>query len=595
MKKVLAILLAMLLSMSALTGCGSEEKTEEKNETVQEETAEDKENEDKESEEKEEASVEAGNMVSKQCEGNILTWNLAYDTENLDPAQSVSADSRSLVNNLFEGLMRDTGDGVKPALAADMPVVTENKNGTVTLTYTLIDSKWSDGQPVTAKDFEYGWKRCADPENGAANAYLMSVLDGYSDIAQGVAKIDSLGVKAVDEKTLEVTLKQPTAYFNDLLALPAFMPVREDMQNFKDPKTAVSNGPFVLAGYTQGKEMILKKNPEYHNAEEVSLDYVIARMLNDNFGPVAMAYGDVVLTSGKVEQPADQTDTEGNTVKVPELPKTLEETTINSNTVVNLLVNANTSNSMLKNHKVRAALSLGLDRKAAAEAAGNAIALTSATGMSGEMLPASPEIEDAKKMMDEYFAANPNADKTIEIVFLKNDELQAALETVQKEWTDLGLEVTLTAQDAETYKKSRNSLQYADIICSVWEADVQDGQQFLEPFLTSNMQSGCGYTNTEFDEAMIAAIKAEGSAREEKLTAAETVLLKDAYVMPLYQKTLTATSDAARINGWKILPNGAYWFGDTALGAAASEGEAETEKAETEKSEEEKSEDKKEK
>lgn len=558
MKKLIALLLAMILSVSMFSGCSSKEETDEQQQTAEQTT-----------------STE-GNMVSADCKGSVLTWNLGVDSQTLDPAKAVSDDSMSVINNTFEGLMRESANGVEPAMAQDMPQETENEDGTVTLTYTLRDASWSDGQPVTANDFEFAWKRCADPANNAENAYLMGYLANYDDIAQGLAEVDTLGVKAVDDKTLEVTLKQPTEYFNELLTLPAFMPLREDMVGSddswsKDPQRAVSNGPFTLVGYTAGTEFVLQKNDQYWNKENVSLDYIVARMLDENFAPVGMAFGDIMLTEGEVSQPENQTDTEGNTVEVPQLANTVTAATIPSSTVVSLVVNTNTANSLLKNADVRNALSLALDRTAAAEAAGGQ-ALLSVSPLGGENLSATADTEKALSMINGAGSEEATDteeqtadDKSIEIVYLENDELAAALETVKSSWEALGFSVTLTAQDAETFKLSRNSLQYADILCSVWEADAQDQQLYLEPYLSYNVQSGCGYTNPDFDQLMLDAMQASGEERTAKLSEAETTLLEDGYVMPLYQQTITTTSDTAKVSGWSILPNGMYWFGEASV------------------------------
>lgn len=558
MKKLIALLLAMILSVSMFSGCSSKEENGEQQQTAEQTT-----------------STE-GNMVSADCKGSVLTWNLGVDSQTLDPAKAVSDDSMNVINNTFEGLMRENANGVEPAMAQDMPQETENEDGTVTLTYTLRDASWSDGQPVTANDFEFAWKRCADPANNAENAYLMGYLANYDDIAQGLAEVDTLGVKAVDDKTLEVTLKQPTEYFNELLTLPAFMPLREDMVGSddswsKDPQRAVSNGPFTLAGYTAGTEFVLQKNDQYWNKENVSLDYIVARMLDENFAPVGMAFGDIMLTEGEVSQPENQTDTEGNTVEVPQLANTVTAATIPSSTVVSLVVNTNTANSLLKNADVRNALSLALDRTAAAEAAGGQ-ALLSVSPLGGENLSATADTEKALSMINGAGSEEATDteeqtadDKSIEIVYLENDELAAALETVKSSWEALGFSVTLTAQDAETFKLSRNSLQYADILCSVWEADAQDQQLYLEPYLSYNVQSGCGYTNPDFDQLMLDAMQASGEERTAKLSEAETTLLEDGYVMPLYQQTITTTSDTAKVSGWSILPNGMYWFGEASV------------------------------
>ena len=555
MKKLIALLLAMILSISMFSGCSSKEETSEQQQTAEQTT-----------------STE-GNMVSADCKGSVLTWNLGVDSQTLDPAKAVSDDSMSVINNTFEGLMRESANGVEPAMAQDMPQETANEDGTVTLTYTLRDASWSDGQPVTANDFEFAWKRCADPANNAENAYLMGYLANCDDIAQGLAEVDTLGVKAVDDKTLEVTLKQPTEYFNELLTLPAFMPLREDMVGSddswsKDPQRAVSNGPFTLVGYTAGTEFVLQKNDQYWNKENVSLDYIVARMLDENFAPLGMAFGDIMLTEGEVSQPENQTDTEGNTVEVPQLANTVTAATIPSSTVVSLVVNTNTANSLLKNADVRNALSLALDRTAAAEAAGGQ-ALLSVSPLGGENLSATADTEKALSMINGAEATDTEEqtadDKSIEIVYLENDELAAALETVKSSWEALGFSVTLTAQDAETFKLSRNSLQYADILCSVWEADAQDQQLYLEPYLSYNVQSGCGYTNPDFDQLMLDAMQASGEERTAKLSEAETTLLEDGYVMPLYQQTITTTSDTAKVSGWSILPNGMYWFGEASV------------------------------
>lgn len=549
MKKIIALFLAMMLSVSMLSGCGSEENEQETQQQTQQNT---------------ETSTE-GNLVSTDCKGQVLTWNLGIDSSTLDPAHTVSADSKSVVNNTFEGLMRTNGDEVQPAMAADMPQETVNEDGTVTLTYTLRESSWSDGQPVKAQDFEFAWKRCADPQTKAENAYQLSALLNYDQIAQGIKEADELGVKALDDKTLEITLKQPAEYFNKMLGEPAFMPLREDLVSgdeawSKNPQKAVSNGPFALAGYTEGKEFVLAKNKNYWNQEQVALDYIVARMLDENFAPVGMAFGDVVLTQGEIAQPENQTDTEGNTVEVPKLADTISAEQTPSGRVVNLVVNANTGNKLLQNKDVRNALSAALDRTAAAQAAGGE-ALLSVSGMGGEMLSASADAEQAKSVIE----SAAEEENKIEIVYLENEQTAAALEAVKSAWEALGLTVTLTPQDAQTFQISRNSLQYADVLCSVWEADVADRELYLQPYLSSNTQSGCGYTNPEFDKAMMEAIQAKSEERNEKFAQAEQILLDDAYVMPLYREVLTTTSDTAKVSGWSVSPDGTYWFGNATL------------------------------
>lgn len=556
MKKVLALTLAMLLCASMLAGCGkSEEEQQIEQQTTEQESAD---------------NTNGIGMTSEDCKGKVLAWNVGVDSASFDPANSISADSKSVINNTLEGLMRNTGEGAAPAMAQQMPEEKVNEDGTVTLTYTLREATWSDGQPVTAGDFAFAWKRCADPENQMSNAYLMSVLANYDDIAAGLVDIEELGVKAVDDTTLEVTLKQPTAYFNELLCLPAFMPLREDVAGTdsswsKDPQRAVANGPFVFAGYTEGKELILKKNDNYWNKDTVAMDYIVARMLDEQMAPVGMAFGDISMTAGTVEQPQAQTDTAGNTVEVPQLAETIEASSVDSNRIVSLVVNANTGNSYLKDAKVRAALSQTLDRTAAAQAAGGDAVAKPALSLStqaGDILSAQPDTQAALEAVEAVEAKDE--DKSIEIVYLDNEQTQAALETVKSAWESLGFSVTLTAQDPQTFTLSRNSLQYSDVLCSVWDADVQDQQLYLQPYLSSNMQSGCGYSNPEFDQLMLDAIQGEQAQRQSALTDAEKLLLSDAYVMPLYRQMVTITTDTAKVSGWSVSADGTLWFGSAA-------------------------------
>ena len=556
MKKVLALTLAMLLCASMLAGCGkSEDEQQTEQQTTEQESAD---------------NTNGIGMTSEDCKGKVLAWNVGVDSASFDPANSISADSKSVINNTLEGLMRNTGEGAAPAMAQQMPEEKVNEDGTVTLTYTLREATWSDGQPVTAGDFAFAWKRCADPANQMSNAYLMSVLANYDDIAAGLADIEELGVKAVDDTTLEVTLKQPTAYFNELLCLPAFMPLREDVAGndsswSKDPQRAVANGPFVFAGYTEGKELILKKNDSYWNKDTVAMDYIVARMLDEQMAPVGMAFGDISMTAGTVEQPQAQTDTAGNTVEVPQLAETIEASSVDSNRIVSLAVNANTGNSYLKDAKVRAALSQALDRTAAAQAAGGDAVAKPALSLStqaGDILSVQPDTQAALEAVEAVEAKDE--DKSIEIVYLDNEQTQAALETVKSAWESLGFSVTLTAQDPQTFTLSRNSLQYSDVLCSVWDADVQDQQLYLQPYLSSNMQSGCGYSNPEFDQLMLDAIQGEQAQRQSALTDAEKLLLSDAYVMPLYRQMVTITTDTAKVSGWSVSADGTLWFGSAA-------------------------------
>ena len=146
----------------------------------------------------------------------------------------------------------------------------ENEDGTVTYTYTLRDGlKWSDGQPVTAKDFEFAWKRAASEELGADYGYMLEVVKGYPN---------DLAVEATDDKTLVVTLNNSIAFWNELLAFPSYFPVREDVVANEawctDASTFVSNGAYKMTGWDHNSVITLTKNDNYWDAENVTMQEI---------------------------------------------------------------------------------------------------------------------------------------------------------------------------------------------------------------------------------------------------------------------------------------------------------------------------------
>ena len=153
-----------------------------------------------------------------------------------------------------------------------------NDDGTITYTYTLKDGlKWSDGQALTAKDFEFAWKRAASEALGADYGYMFEVVKGYPD---------ELAVEATDDKTIVVTLNNAVAYWNELLAFPTYMPVREDVVANEgwatDASTYVSNGAYSMTGWEHSSVITLTKNENYHGAADVSMGEIKFYLSDDD-------------------------------------------------------------------------------------------------------------------------------------------------------------------------------------------------------------------------------------------------------------------------------------------------------------------------
>ena len=197
---------------------------------------------------------------------------IASEPDVLDPALNSAVDGATLDSHLFAGLAKwdqdETGKLVITAdCATELPEGVENEDGTVTYTYTLRDGlKWSDGQPVTAKDFEFAWKRAASEELGADYGYMLEVVKGYPN---------DLAVEATDDKTLVVTLNNSIAFWNELLAFPSYFPVREDVVADEgwctDASTFISNGAYKMTGWDHNSVITLTKNDNYWDAENVTM------------------------------------------------------------------------------------------------------------------------------------------------------------------------------------------------------------------------------------------------------------------------------------------------------------------------------------
>ncbi|MGM9662603.1 MAG: ABC transporter substrate-binding protein, partial [Oscillospiraceae bacterium] len=182
---------------------------------------------------------------------------LASEPDTIDPALNSAVDGATLTAHLFSGLAKwaQDADGnlvIVADCATELPEGVVNEDGTVTYTYTLRDGLvWSDGEAVTAGDFEFAWKRAASVELAADYGYMFEVVDGYDDVwADEPAADAELNVHALDDKTLEVTLANAVSYWNELLAFPAYFPVREDVVSNEawatDPSTYVCNGPYTI-------------------------------------------------------------------------------------------------------------------------------------------------------------------------------------------------------------------------------------------------------------------------------------------------------------------------------------------------------------
>ena len=280
MKKFVALLLAGAMTLS-LVACGDSAVTQDSGSTTTTDTTAS----DSTASSTDTASSDAGSDTAAAdttaAGGSSINVCLASEPASIDPALNSAVDGATLLVHLFSGLAKwENNNGVLSLVAdaaTDLPEGVEGSDGKVTYTYTLRDGlKWSDGKDVTANDFVFAWNRAASADLAADYGYMFEVVDGYDEVAEGTA--DSMNIKAVDDKTIEVTLKNAVAYWNELLAFPTYFPVREDVVSNEswatDPSTYVNNGPYTMTKWDHNSLITLTKNPNFVDAGTITMDEI---------------------------------------------------------------------------------------------------------------------------------------------------------------------------------------------------------------------------------------------------------------------------------------------------------------------------------
>jgi ABC-type oligopeptide transport system substrate-binding subunit len=217
-----------------------------------------------------------------------MDWNIGADPATLDPGLNGASDGGDVINQTFEGLVREIDGVVIPGVAESW----ETSADGLTVTFNLRDSVWSDGSPVVAGDFVYSWLRGMNPDTASEYAWIWEYTNvvGAQAYAEGEGTAEAVGIRAVDDSTFEVDLINPTAYFVSLMSFYHFRPVKqsaveavggEDGTWAKDPALLVSNGPFTLTSYTVNDGLTLEKNDLFWNADDVGIQTITAAFNDD--------------------------------------------------------------------------------------------------------------------------------------------------------------------------------------------------------------------------------------------------------------------------------------------------------------------------
>lgn len=559
-KRLLAALLTLSFTGTGLAACGNKNVDEKNNKSNNTSKVENKKEESPKEDNKDETKEEAKNDKAKTEKDQYLNVLLKSEPKSIDPSRSSDLYSSKVLGMITDGLTRceatESGDVIEPGIAEKWEY---NEDGTV-WTFHLRDAKWSDGQPVTAHDFVYGIKRTLDPNTGSKYAWIITpVIKGAEAYNSGEGDAEAVGVKALDDKTLQITLKSPCAYFLDLTYFKVMLPQREDMvekygEAFgSEAEHMMACGPFVLKNWEHQSKMEFEKNLNYWDADKVKLQKITRHIIKDENSRMNS------LLNGSIDSAEEVTKVEWK----EKFKKTGEFDYIKVYQPSAGYEFYNQNNRYFKNAKVRKAFSLAIHREDMAKtiyrgAFEPAYAWCPPTVMiGGEDFRKKSNNDPIKKLMEE----NPDARELLikglkelgedpdpakmEVTMLssKNNargkEIAEYFQQTLKK--DLGVDIKVDYMEWAVFQDRTDNLDY-DFASQGWIGDYNDPMTFFEMFTSYCTVTPTGWLNEEYDEL----IKKASSTmdQEERFKcfkrAEEILLYEDCVIAPKYYE-MTST------------------------------------------------------
>ncbi|MEM6666118.1 MAG: peptide ABC transporter substrate-binding protein [Pseudomonadota bacterium] len=478
------------------------------------------------------------------------------DPETLDHHKTSTTYESNILRDLYEGLViYDAAAQVVPGVATEWSV---SDDGTV-FTFTLReDAKWSNGDQVTAGDFVFAFQRIMTPETGAKYANILFPIMNAEAINKGEMEPSTIGAKAIDDTTLEITLENPTPYFLELLTHQTGLPihpasVEEHGSDFVRPGNLVTNGAYMLESFTPNDKLVAVKNPNFHDADNVQIDRVIFYPTEDR-GAALRRFQAGELHSNNdapTEQIAFMKENLGDQLRVAPY-------------LGNYYYAVNHDDEDLGKPEVRQALSMAIDREFVAEEiwGGTMVPAYSFVppGIGNYDEPAYAEYKDMslldreEKAIELLAAAGYSADNplTVEIRYNTSENHKNTAVAIADMWKPLGVEVTYLNTDVTTHYAHLRDGGDFDVARAGWIGDYSDPQNFL--FMVESDNDGfnyANYNNPDYDAAMDkAAATTDLTERAAILKEAEAMFMRDLPFIPiLYYGSISLVSDS--LQGWE--------------------------------------------
>ncbi|MGG1662766.1 peptide ABC transporter substrate-binding protein [Brevibacillus sp. NRS-1366] len=478
-----------------------------------------------------------GSTAEKPAAGaKVLRLNLHSEPPTADPGIAEDSTSGTIVRATFEGLTRNGGDGKVHEAAAESYTVSEDGK---TYTFKIRDAKWSNGDAVTAKDFEFAWKRALDPKTASNYAYQLYYIKNGEAFNKGTAKAEDVGVKAVDDKTLEVTLENPTPFFTELTAFYTYYPVNQKLveSNEKwaaDAKTHVGNGPFKLEAWEHKNKLTLAKNDNYWDKDNVKLDKIEFSMVEDENTELSM------FDNGELDWAGAPT----SALPTDAIPALKDAGKMKTQPIAGTYwYKFNTEKAPFNNVKIRKAFAYSIDRQALIDNVLQAGQLP-ATGavppsmaLNKDGYYKDKDLETAKKLLEEGMKEEGITKlPTITLSYNTSEGHKKIAEAIQDQWKkNLGVDVKLDNKEWKVYIEDLHQGKF-QIGRMGWLGDFNDPINFLE--LYKEKKGGNNDTNWEnpkYKELLNqSALEKDPEKRKAILAQAEQILMDDMPIMPIY-------------------------------------------------------------
>ncbi|WP_418745576.1 ABC transporter substrate-binding protein [Frisingicoccus sp.] len=553
-KRILSILLVATMVLG-LAACGSKEAETKSAETT-------------ESAESGETAAPAEATGEKE-----LKVQIGPNPETMDPALNSAVDGGNMLLEVSECLLIVDKDGqLQPGQAESW----ETSEDGLTWTFHLRDGlKWSDGSDLTAKDFEYSWKRVCDPEVAAPYAEtVLGMVKGYDTAIKAKEEggdIEALAVTAQDDKTLVVELSNPCTYFGSLAAFATLSPVQQATVEANgdawatSAETYISNGPFHITEWVPNSHITMSKNPYYWNADAIKLDKLTFALIEDsNAAYSAYQSGELLMIK---DVPTEEIPSlEGN-----------EDYYVDP-IIGTYYVSLNLNKEPFNIKEVRQALSLAIDRDYVAETLmqGTYTAATSFMGPgwvdtdgsdfqsnanNGEPYMDNSDfeanVEKAKQLLAD--AGYPNGEGIPQLTYSTNDTgyHKVVAEYLQQAWAEIGIDLKVETVEWASFTPMRRNGDY-EISRNGWVGDYTDPSNMIELLYSTNGNNDGKYNNPEFDAAIDESRSTiDPEARSAALHKAEDIMMEDMACLPIaYYNDFWLQSD--KITGSWHSPYG-YW------------------------------------